>query len=100
MKLRMLNSSHSALAYVALLAGYTTVHEAMADPAIRGFVARCVEQTTQLTTQPTTPPTPTRTGPISAPRPRNDPIPTPLLTRRVAFTRRVPETKPSTALTP
>lgn len=44
MKLRMLNSSHSALAYVALLAGYTTVHEAMADPAIRGFVASYLDE--------------------------------------------------------
>lgn len=38
MKLRMLNGSHQALAYVGLLSGYTFVHEAMGDPAIAAFV--------------------------------------------------------------
>lgn len=33
-KLRMLNASHSMLAYPGLLAGYRFVHEAMADPRI------------------------------------------------------------------
>jgi len=37
-KLRMLNGSHSALAYLGYLAGCTYVHEAMAIPALRTFV--------------------------------------------------------------
>ena len=32
MKLRLLNGSHSTLAYLGYLAGYETVAEAMADP--------------------------------------------------------------------
>jgi fructuronate reductase len=38
MKLRMLNGSHSALAYLGYLAGYETVAEAMGDDALAGFV--------------------------------------------------------------
>jgi fructuronate reductase len=38
MKLRLLNGSHSAIAYLGLLSGYETVSAAFADPAIRGFV--------------------------------------------------------------
>ncbi len=38
MKLRLLNASHSALAYHAALAGYTYVHEAMNDSKIREFI--------------------------------------------------------------
>jgi fructuronate reductase len=38
MKLRLLNGSHSALAYLGLLAGHATVDEAFAVPLIRGFV--------------------------------------------------------------
>ena len=34
-KLRMLNGAHSALAYLGLRAGYTYVHEAVADPVLR-----------------------------------------------------------------
>lgn len=34
-KLRMLNGAHSLLAYCGLKAGYTYVHEAIADPALR-----------------------------------------------------------------
>lgn len=37
-KLRLLNASHQAVAYVGQLAGYTYVHEAMLDPAVREFV--------------------------------------------------------------
>ena len=37
-KLRLLNGAHSSLAYLGLLAGLETVGEAMADPAIAGFV--------------------------------------------------------------
>jgi fructuronate reductase len=39
-KLRLLNGAHSTLAYVGLLAGVSTVAEAMADPALAGFVER------------------------------------------------------------
>ena len=38
MKLRMLNGSHSALAYLGYLAGHDTVAEAMDDDALAGFV--------------------------------------------------------------
>jgi fructuronate reductase len=37
MKLRMLNGSHSALAYLGYLAGHDTVAEAMDDDALAGF---------------------------------------------------------------
>jgi fructuronate reductase len=40
MKLRLLNGSHSAIAYLGLLSGHATVAEAFADRAIRGFVER------------------------------------------------------------
>ena len=39
-KLRLLNGAHSTLAYLGLLAGLETVAEAMADPALAGFVER------------------------------------------------------------
>jgi fructuronate reductase len=38
MKLRMLNGSHSTLAYLGYLAGYEHVNEAIADPAIHALV--------------------------------------------------------------
>ncbi|QKC81220.1 mannitol dehydrogenase family protein [Mesorhizobium sp. NZP2077] len=38
MKLRLLNGSHSAIAYLGLLSGHATVDRAFADPAIRQFV--------------------------------------------------------------
>ncbi len=37
-KLRLLNGSHSALAYLGALGGYTYVHEAIADPVYAHFV--------------------------------------------------------------
>ena len=40
MKLRMLNGSHSALAYLGYLAGYETVAEAMGDDALAGLAER------------------------------------------------------------
>ncbi|UTA48646.1 mannitol dehydrogenase family protein [Simiduia sp. 21SJ11W-1] len=43
MKLRLLNGSHSALAYLGHLAGYTYIHEAVNDPAIRGFVKQLMQ---------------------------------------------------------
>jgi fructuronate reductase len=39
-KLRLLNGTHSTLAYVGLLAGLETVAEAMGQPALRRFVER------------------------------------------------------------
>ena len=39
-KLRLLNGAHSTLAYLGLLAGLETVAEAMAEPALAGFVER------------------------------------------------------------
>lgn len=39
MKLRMLNGSHSTLAYLGYLAGYQTVSETMADPAYERLVS-------------------------------------------------------------
>ncbi|WP_203291310.1 mannitol dehydrogenase family protein [Maricaulis parjimensis] len=39
-KLRLLNGSHSALAYLGALAGHTYVHEAIADPVFARFVDR------------------------------------------------------------
>ena len=38
MKLRMLNGSHSSIAYLGYLAGYQFVNEAIADPGIRKLV--------------------------------------------------------------
>ena len=40
MKLRCLNGTHSALAYLGYMAGYETVAEAIADPTLSGFVDR------------------------------------------------------------
>jgi fructuronate reductase len=43
-KLRILNGAHSTLAYLGLLIGHGTVAEAMADPALAGFVERLVRE--------------------------------------------------------
>ncbi len=43
MKLRLLNGSHSSLAYLGYLAGHETVADAMADPAIARFVRRLMD---------------------------------------------------------
>jgi fructuronate reductase len=43
-KLRILNGAHSTLAYIGLLIGHETVADAMADPALAGFVARVVHE--------------------------------------------------------
>ncbi|WP_011578935.1 MULTISPECIES: mannitol dehydrogenase family protein [Chelativorans] len=40
MKLRCLNGTHSAMAYLGFLAGYETVADVVADPAFAGFVRR------------------------------------------------------------
>jgi fructuronate reductase len=39
MKLRMLNGTHSALAYLGFLSGYETIAQTVADPAFRDFLA-------------------------------------------------------------
>ncbi len=44
MKVRLLNGSHSALAYISYLKGYRKVDEAMADPLIRNFVRSYMDQ--------------------------------------------------------
>lgn len=40
MKLRMLNGTHSSLAYLGYLAGHETIADTMADPAFNSFVRR------------------------------------------------------------
>jgi fructuronate reductase len=45
MKLRLLNGSHSALAYLGYLAGYETVAEAIADRGLAAFVAGLMADT-------------------------------------------------------
>ncbi len=44
MKLRMLNASHSALAYLGSLAGAETVADAMLDPGLAAFAARVMDE--------------------------------------------------------
>jgi fructuronate reductase len=53
-KLRLLNGAHSTLAYLGLLAGHATVAQAMADPALGGFVGRLMREDIA----PSLPPTP------------------------------------------
>lgn len=43
-KLRILNGSHSTLAYVGLLLGHETVADAMADGQLAGFVEQLIDQ--------------------------------------------------------
>jgi fructuronate reductase len=43
-KLRLLNGPHSALAYLGLLAGLTTVSEAIAEPRLRAFIAQLMRE--------------------------------------------------------
>jgi fructuronate reductase len=43
-KLRLLNGSHSALAYVGLALGHGHVHEAMADPDIAALIGRLMDE--------------------------------------------------------
>lgn len=44
MKVRLLNGSHSALSYLSYLMGYREVDAAMADPLIREFVVRYMDE--------------------------------------------------------
>ncbi len=43
MKLRLLNGSHSAMGYLGFLAGFTYIHEIMADPLFSAFVRRLMD---------------------------------------------------------
>ncbi|MBC8156469.1 MAG: mannitol dehydrogenase family protein [Bacteroidetes bacterium] len=43
-KLRLLNASHSMLAYPAFLAGYTTVDEAIGDPVLHDFIQKFMDE--------------------------------------------------------
>ena len=42
-KLSLLNATHSALAYLGLLAGYTYIHQAIEDPSLYQFVRRMLD---------------------------------------------------------
>jgi mannitol 2-dehydrogenase len=43
MKLRLLNASHQAMAYIGLLLGYELVHEAMDDHGVRKFIEKMMD---------------------------------------------------------
>ena len=51
-KLRILNGAHSTLAYLGLLLGLETVADAMAHPALSGFVQRLVREDIIPTLEP------------------------------------------------
>jgi hypothetical protein len=73
MKLRMLNGTHSALAYLGYLAGHETIADCMADPVFAAFVRTLWrdEIIPALTPPPGVdlPPMPTGAGgPLSQPR--------------------------------
>ena len=44
MKLRILNGSHSAIAYLGQLAGWRTVADAVADPTLAAFISRLMQE--------------------------------------------------------
>jgi fructuronate reductase len=44
MKLRMLNGSHSAIAYLGQLAGWRTVADAIADPTLAAFISGLMQE--------------------------------------------------------
>ena len=48
MKMRLLNGSHLAMAYIGALAGFTYVHEILADPLFRDFIAAFMEEVTPV----------------------------------------------------
>jgi mannitol 2-dehydrogenase len=52
MKLRLLNASHQALAYLGYLAGYRLVHEAAQDPLFRQFLLGYMEKEATPTLRP------------------------------------------------
>lgn len=52
MKLRLLNASHQALAYLGYLSGYRLVHEAAQDPNFRRFLLRYMDREATPTLRP------------------------------------------------
>jgi mannitol 2-dehydrogenase len=48
MKIRLLNGSHLAIAYLGALRGFTYVHEIMADPLFRTFIQAFMDQVTPI----------------------------------------------------
>ncbi len=44
MKIRLLNASHSAMAYLGYLAGYNYVYEIMADPQFRSYILNLMNE--------------------------------------------------------
>ncbi len=48
MKMRLLNGSHMAMAYLGALAGYTYVHEVMQDALFVAFIERFMEEVTPV----------------------------------------------------
>ncbi|TPQ34064.1 mannitol dehydrogenase [Bradyrhizobium guangdongense] len=52
MKLRLLNASHSALAYLGYLAGYETIADTMADPHFARLAAQVMEEAAVTLTMP------------------------------------------------
>jgi fructuronate reductase len=52
MKLRLLNASHSALAYLGYLAGYETIADAMTDPHFARRAAQVMEEAAVTLTMP------------------------------------------------
>ncbi|MBS1814598.1 MAG: mannitol dehydrogenase family protein [Acidobacteria bacterium] len=48
MKMRLLNASHMAIAYLGALTGYPLVHEVMQDPLYTTFVERFMEECTPV----------------------------------------------------
>ncbi len=48
MKMRLLNGSHLAMAYLGALRGFTFVHELMADPLLLRFTERFMEEVTPV----------------------------------------------------
>jgi fructuronate reductase len=52
MKLRLLNASHSGLAYLGYLAGYETIAATMADPHFATFARRLMDESAPTLTMP------------------------------------------------
>jgi fructuronate reductase len=52
MKLRLLNASHSALAYLGYLAGYETIAAVMADPHFAAYARRLMEESAPTLAMP------------------------------------------------
>ncbi len=48
MKIRLLNASHMAMAYLGALSGYTYAHEVMQDPTYDGFIHAFMEEVTPV----------------------------------------------------